>query len=88
MPNVGFYSLPRMIGRIGRFIYDATNQFLLQHKSKKHEHCAKTQHCFGRSRSLPPVGRPPTASQWAAVRIKTYIGDIRNQFLDLTSILP
>ena len=35
-------------GRTGRFIWwTAANQFWLQHKNKKHKHCAKPQYCFG-----------------------------------------
>ena len=58
------------MGRTGRFIYDGLRliSFGLQVNTKKHKHCAKAQDCFGRN------SRPPTASQWAAVRIKAYIG--------------
>ena len=71
-PDVGFYSLPKIMGRTSRFIYDGLRliSFGLQVKTKKHKHCAKTQDCSGRN------SRPPTVSQWAAVRIKAYIGDI------------
>ena len=55
--NVGFHSLPKIMGRTGRYINDGLRliSFGLQVKTKKHKHCAKTQHCFGRSLSLPPV---------------------------------
>ena len=74
IPDVGFYSLPKIKGRTGRFIYDGLRliSFGLQVNTKKHKHCAKAQDCFGRN------SRPPTASQWAAVRIKAYWVDRGN----------
>ena len=74
IPNVGFYSLPKIMGRTGHFINDGLRliSFGLQVKTKKHKHCVKAQDCFGRN------SRPPTASQWAAVRIKAYWVDRGN----------
>ena len=71
IPNVGFYSLPKIMGRTSRFIYDGLRliSFGLQPNTKEHKHCVKAQDCFGRNSC------PPTASQRTAVRIKAYIGD-------------
>ena len=67
IPNVGFYSMPKIVGRTGRFIYDGLRliSFGQQPNTKNHKHCVKAQDCFGRN------SRPPIASQWAAVRITT-----------------
>ena len=70
IPNVGFYSLPQKMGRTGRFINDGLRLISLgcKQKQKKHKHCKNPTLVLSQSVTSP---RPPTASQWAAVRITT-----------------
>ena len=71
IPNVGFYSLPKKMGRTGHFINDGLRLISLGCKQKQ-----KTTNTVQKTNTvLVASPRPPFSSQWVAVRIKAYIGD-------------
>ena len=75
--TVGFYLLPKTMGRTGRFIYDGLRLISFGFKQKQITQTLCKNPTLFWLQSVTSL-RPPTASQWAAVRIKAYIGDIRN----------
>ena len=74
IPDVGFYSLPKKMGRTSHFIYDGLRLISLGCNTK-----TKNTNIVQKPNTVLVASPcPPTASQWAALRIKAYLVDRGN----------